>query len=98
MTDDAQMKIRLPRDLKERIEAAATAANRSWNGEIVHRLEASFNGQMTGLPPTPSHQLEEELADLQEQVGNVMSELQHLRQQVGEIDTRTEHLLPAKRK
>ncbi|MCP8894321.1 Arc family DNA-binding protein [Shinella daejeonensis] len=98
MTEDAQMKIRLPRVLKERIEAAATAANRSWNGEIVQRLEASFQGQVTGLPPTPLHQLEEELADLQEKFGKVMSELQAVRGQVGEIDTRTQHLLPGRKK
>lgn len=42
MAEDAQMKIRLPKALKERIEAAAIAENRSLNGEIVSRLEASF--------------------------------------------------------
>lgn len=42
MIDDAQMKIRLTRDLKERIEAAAKVGNRSLNAEIVLRLEHSF--------------------------------------------------------
>lgn len=60
MTDDAQMKIRLPRDLKERIEAAAVAANRSWNGEIVSRLESSF------LSP-PDKTLEQRFITLEEE-------------------------------
>ncbi|ALK10323.1 Arc family DNA-binding protein [Blastochloris viridis] len=60
MTEDAQLKIRLPRDLKERIEAAAVAANRSWNGEIVSRLEKSF------LSP-PDKTLEERLISLEEE-------------------------------
>ena len=42
MTEDAQMKIRLPAALKEQIEEAARKAKRSLNGEIVSRLEFSF--------------------------------------------------------
>lgn len=57
MTDDAQMKIRLPRDLKERIEAAAVAANRSWNGEIVSRLERSFDPAVKLLPSEQIHEM-----------------------------------------
>ena len=40
--EDPQMKIRLPADLKDQIEAAAKAAGRSMNAEIVARLERSF--------------------------------------------------------
>lgn len=40
--NDPQMNIRLPLDLKERIEAAAKAGNRSMNAEIVSRLERTF--------------------------------------------------------
>ncbi|WP_374846268.1 Arc family DNA-binding protein [Brucella ciceri] len=42
MMEDAQMKLRLPVALKRQIEAAALESNRSLNGEIVSRLEASF--------------------------------------------------------
>jgi len=35
-------KVRLPQELKDKIEAAAKASNRSMNGEIVSRLEFSF--------------------------------------------------------
>lgn len=37
------MKIRLPGELKERIERAAVEAQRTLNAEIVARLHASFN-------------------------------------------------------
>lgn len=37
-----QMKLRLPGALKQLIEEAALEENRSLNGEIVSRLEASF--------------------------------------------------------
>lgn len=40
--EDPQMKIRLPADLKDQIEAAAKGTGRSMNAEIVARLEASF--------------------------------------------------------
>ncbi len=38
------MRIRLPPELKEQIEATAKDNGRSMNAEIVHRLEASFVG------------------------------------------------------
>ncbi len=40
--DDPQMKIRLPEELKARIDAEAAAANRTLNAEIVGRLTKSF--------------------------------------------------------
>jgi hypothetical protein len=39
---DPQVTLRLPPDLKARVEAAAEESNRSMNGEIVARLEESF--------------------------------------------------------
>lgn len=42
MTDDTQMKIRLSAELKALIDAATKESKRSLNGEIVARLEASF--------------------------------------------------------
>jgi hypothetical protein len=44
--EDAQMKIRLPADLKARIEQSATRNKRSLNGEIVQALNQLF-------PPEP---------------------------------------------
>lgn len=50
--EDPQMKIRLPADLKDQIEAAAKVAGRSMNAEIVARLEESLTRQQTsnGIP------------------------------------------------
>jgi Arc-like DNA binding dprotein len=41
-TDTVQLKLRFPERLRRRIEAAAERNERSLNGEIVHRLELSF--------------------------------------------------------
>ena len=42
--EDHQMKIRLPEELKARIDASAADAGRSLNAEIVARLEQSYRG------------------------------------------------------
>ncbi|EDZ5087522.1 Arc family DNA-binding protein, partial [Salmonella enterica] len=40
--EDPQMKVRLPADLKEKLEVAAKENKRSMNAEVVHRLKESF--------------------------------------------------------
>ncbi|TDX14656.1 Arc-like DNA binding dprotein [Buttiauxella sp. BIGb0552] len=40
--EDPQLRIRLPVELKEKVEEAAKANGRSINAEIVHRLDVSF--------------------------------------------------------
>lgn len=40
--EDHQMKIRLPADLKEKIDESAKAYKRSLNADIIARLEHSF--------------------------------------------------------
>lgn len=42
-TPDAQLKIRVPSDLKQKIEEVANQEKRSMNAEIVDRLEKSFH-------------------------------------------------------
>lgn len=49
---DPQYKLRLPAELKERIERAALENKRSMNAEIVARLEASFEADAS--PPRES--------------------------------------------
>jgi molybdopterin converting factor small subunit len=39
------MKIRMPAELRELIEAAASESGASLNGEVVSRLEASFRSE-----------------------------------------------------
>jgi hypothetical protein len=41
-TETIQLKLRFPEKLRLRIESAAERNQRSMNGEIVHRLEQSF--------------------------------------------------------
>ena len=40
--EDPQLKLRLPAELKDQIEALAKANGRSMNAEIIMRLEASL--------------------------------------------------------
>ncbi|WFQ80477.1 Arc family DNA-binding protein [Xenorhabdus sp. SF857] len=40
--EDAQMKIRLPAELKEQLEKAAVENKRSMNAEVLQRLSESF--------------------------------------------------------
>lgn len=46
--EDPQMKIRLPADLKDQIEASAKEVGRSMNAEIVARLQESFHVHGSG--------------------------------------------------
>jgi hypothetical protein len=39
---DPQVNIRMPPELKERLEASSAESNRSLNGEIIARLERSY--------------------------------------------------------
>lgn len=41
--NDAQVKLRLPRDLKQKIEEQATAHRRTMNAELVFRIKQSFD-------------------------------------------------------
>lgn len=53
--------LRMPPELHGRIKEAATANSRSMNAEIIHRLEASFDGS-TLTPDTIKRALREVLA------------------------------------
>lgn len=43
LLSDSQIKLRLPTELKQKIEAEAQDSKRSMNAEVVARLENSFN-------------------------------------------------------
>ncbi|HAT7571072.1 Arc family DNA-binding protein [Citrobacter werkmanii] len=45
--EDPQLRIRLPIELKEKIEETAKANNRSMNAEIVKRLDSSFMSEIS---------------------------------------------------
>lgn len=50
--EDAQMKIRLPEDLKGLLENAAKFNKRSLNAEVVYRLRGSFSSDADFLEET----------------------------------------------
>jgi len=45
--EDPQLRIRLPIDLKEKIEESAKSNSRSMNAEIVQRLDSSFLSEIS---------------------------------------------------
>lgn len=47
--EDLHFRLRIPEDLKKRIEAAADESRRSMTAEIVARLEESFDARSGGL-------------------------------------------------
>jgi hypothetical protein len=65
--NDPQVNLRLPAELKERIDAAAVGSNRSMNAEVVARLQASFETTSSG-----SEQLAEQMHSI---IRNGMTEL-----------------------
>jgi len=73
--------VRLPDGMRDKIKAAAEAANRTMNGEIVARLEASFREDF-GVPDFVT-------LDLVEQVKVLGQELETLRAQVRTLEIRT---------
>jgi uncharacterized protein (DUF1778 family) len=72
---DPQLTLRLPRDLKSTIEAAARASGRSINAEIVSRLTASL-ANSTGVLPEPR------LADLIERLSELSGHIAALNEQL----------------
>jgi len=72
--------VRLPNGMRDRIKAAAEAANRTMNGEIVARLEATFREDF-GVPDfvTP---------DLVRQMKALSQEMEALRAQVRALEGR----------
>lgn len=58
---DQQFPLRLPPDLRDKLENAAKESGRSKNAEAVHRLEQSFK-------------IEENLPNITEQAGNLLNQ------------------------
>lgn len=61
---DPQVNIRMPAELKGKIESSAEVTGRSLNGEIIARLEASLS--QSPMTPLLSAALSEALADVME--------------------------------
>lgn len=71
--EDPQFKLRLPQELRDRIEQAAKESKRSLNAEIVARLELSF-AQGQGLEAF-SGKLDESSVELLRRTSEVFKRL-----------------------
>lgn len=79
--EDPQMKIRLPEELKARIDTSATQAGRSLNAEIVARLEGSYRTDNDSFK-----------RDLETQVAAVLARVDTLALRVDLIKSRMDNL------
>jgi hypothetical protein len=59
---DPQINLRVPADLKKKIELIAIENSRSINAEVVQRLEQSFENKIGDLESVPTEELMKELA------------------------------------
>jgi hypothetical protein len=59
---DPQINLRVPADLKKKIELIAVENSRSINAEVVQRLEQSFEQKFEDIDSVPTEELMKELA------------------------------------
>lgn len=78
------MKIRMPVTLKEQIETAARAGNRSLNGEILLRLERSFEG----WEDAADHDTTKRIATLEAELENLRKVIRGLEARLMEVEAR----------
>lgn len=67
--EDLHFRLRIPEDLKAKIEGAAQSNRRSMTAEIIERLEASFGGE---------EKLWDEVHRLSDVVDNLQSEIKRI--------------------
>lgn len=65
---DPQINLRVPADLKKKIELIAIENSRSINAEVVQRLEQSFGRKFGDLESVATEELMKELAKRFEQL------------------------------
>ena len=68
---DLQINIRIPHDLKDRLDAASTSASRSLTAEVVQRLEQSLRLD-AGMPSS----------DLADQLVGLLKQAEELAKQI----------------
>lgn len=73
--DEPLLRIRVPDELKARLEAAKDANRRSLNAEIRMRLEWSFDAGFDGGASTPGEDQASELETLRAQVRSLESRI-----------------------
>ncbi len=75
---DQQFPLRLPPELREKLEEAAKQSGRSKNAEAVYRLEQSFETDNENLSPLPEKIIYEITNILSNNMMKVMLKLQDL--------------------
>ena len=70
---DLQINIRIPPELKDRLDAAATSASRSLTAEVVQRLEQSL--RLEEIAAMPSSELAEQLVGLLKQAEELAKQI-----------------------
>ena len=75
---DLQINIRIPHDLKDRLDAASASASRSLTAEVVQRLEQSL--RLDEIAATPSSELADQLVVLLKQAEELVKQIANQRQ------------------
>ena len=86
--EDVQTNLRLPADLKERLQQAAEKNNRSLSAEVTHRLESSFIKIAVGERELV-HRFEEHLIKLQSRVEILDMRREMIRNRIDGVSIRT---------
>jgi molybdopterin converting factor small subunit len=91
--EDPQMKIRLPADLKDRIETSSKEVGRSMNAEIVARLQETFDAKPLQLIPEKGNWAEQfGLYRLEAQMDAVKTQSALIDMQIRMLDDKLDQL------
>lgn len=92
-SEDVQTNLRLPADLKERLQASATANNRSLSAEVASRLTASY--EAPNEPYATQSQLERIFKKIIEEQDSAMLAVSLVRDMLGSYVTSLFRRLPS---
>lgn len=70
--DDPQLRIRLPIELKEKIEVSAKENNRSMNAEIVQRLERTYLAELSDDEVLSAQDVIKIVASAKDELSNII--------------------------
>jgi uncharacterized protein YceH (UPF0502 family) len=94
---DPQLKLRLPPELKAKIEIAAASARRPLSGEIIARLERTFSEDEQNAGRNLSFLATVKKArahDVEQRISALEQEIEALRAQVRALETRFNVIKP----
>jgi plasmid stability protein len=97
MSKDVQLNFRLPAELKAKLEAAATAHNRTVSAEAVNRLHDSFNASLDREATDEWLKLVEERDWLKTKLFAAMELVQQSQQTAAEAQAMNQRLLAGRK-